>query len=189
MFTIQDIELIRLYQAGSEGAIEASERKYGAYCRKIALNVLGDEEDARECVNDVWFKAWNGIRNAAPPNLQAYFAKLTRELAIDRRRRSSSQKRGSGELPLCLDELAECLPASSDVEAAVEQKELAQTLKEFLSALNTVQRNVFLCRYWYFDSVRDIAARFGYGESRVKMMCRRTREKLLLFLRKEDLLT
>lgn len=183
MFTIQDIELIRLYQAGSEGAIEASEQKYGAYCRKIALNVLGDEEDAGECMNDVWFKAWNGIPNAAPPNLQAYFAKLTRELAIDRRRRNSSQKRGGGELPLCLDELAECLPANSDVEAAVEQKELAQTLKEFLSALNTVQRNVFLCRYWYFDTEPEIAKRFGFTRTKVASILHRTRKQLKSYLK------
>ena len=182
MFPIEDIELIRLFQAGSEGAIEASERKYGAYCRKIALRVLGDEEDAGECVNDVWLKAWYGIPNAAPPNLQAYFAKLTRALAIDRRRRNCSEKRGGGELPLCLDELSECLPAKNDVEAAVEQKELEQTLQQFLSGLDAVHRNVFLCRYWYFDTEPEIAKRFGFSRVKVASQLHRMRKQLKSYL-------
>lgn len=183
MFTIQDIALIQLYQAGSEDAIAASERKYGAYCRRIAMNVLGDDGDAQECVNDVWLKAWTGIQNAAPPNLQAYFAKLTRELAIDRRRRSHSQKRGGGELPVCLDELSECLPAQGDAESAFERKELARTLKEFLSELHPVQRNVFLCRYWYFDSEPEIAKRFGFSRTKVASMLHRIRKRLKSYLK------
>ena len=175
--------MIRLYQAGSEAAIEASERKYGAFCRKIALRVLGDEAAADECVNDIWLKAWYGIPNAAPPNLQAYFAKLSRELAIDRLRRSSSQKRGGGELPLCLDELSECLPAKNDVEAAVEQKELTQTLKRFLFSLDATQRNVFLCRYWYFDTEPEIAKRFGFSRTKVASMLYRTRKRLKSYLK------
>ncbi|MBQ6431123.1 MAG: sigma-70 family RNA polymerase sigma factor [Oscillospiraceae bacterium] len=183
MFSIEDIELIRLYQGGSEDAIEASERKYGAYCRKIAMNVLGDAEDAGECVNDVWLKAWNGIPHAVPPNLQAYFAKLTRELAIDRRRRSHSAKRGGGELPLCLDELSECLPAKNDVEAAMEQKELALILRQFLSTLDTTRKNVFLCRYWYFDTEPEIAKRFGFSRVKVASMLHRTRKQLKSYLK------
>lgn len=183
VFYINDMELIRLYQTGSEGAIAASEQAYGAYCRKIAMNVLGDAEDAGECVNDVWYKAWNGIRKAAPANLQAYFAKLTRELAIDRRRRSHSEKRGGGELPLCLDELSECLPASNDVEAAVEQKELARCLKQFLSTLDETSRNVFLCRYWYFDAEPEIAKRFGFSRAKVASRLHRTRKQLKAYLK------
>ncbi len=183
MLTIEDIELIRLYQAGSEGAIEASERKYGAYCRKIAERILGNAEDAGECVNDVWLKAWFGIPNAAPLNLQAYFAKLTRELAIDRRRRVCSEKRGGGELPLCLDELEECLPAKSDVETAVEQKELSLLLRQFLFTLGSAQRNVFLCRYWYFDTEPEIAKRFGFSRAKVASMLHRTRKQLKSYLK------
>lgn len=145
--------------------------------------MLGDAEDARECVNDVWLKAWNGIPNAAPLQLQAYFAKLTREHAIDLWRRSHSDKRGGGELPLCLDELSECLPAKSDVETAVEKKELAQTVKRFISTLDATQRSVFLCRYWYFDTEPEIAKRFGFSRAKVASMLHRTRKQLKSYLK------
>lgn len=183
VFQINDIELIRLYQAGAEGAITESERRYGAYCLKIAMNVLGNAEDARECVNDVWLKAWNGIPQETPPDLQAYFGKLTRELAIDRRRRNHSEKRGGGEFALCLDELSECIPTKSDVETTVVQKELAQTLRRFLATLDEVPRRVFVCRYWYFDTVPEIAARFGFTRSKVTSMLHRTRKQLKTYLK------
>lgn len=183
MFLINDSELIRLYQTGSEGAIAASEQQYGAYCLQIALRVLGDAEEARECVNEVWLKAWNGIPHAAPTNLRAYFAKLTRELAIDYWRRAHSEKRGGGELPLCLDELAECIPASGDVESTIQQKELTQILRQFVSTLEPMQRNVFVCRYWYFDTVPEIAKRFGFTRSKVASMLHRTRKQLKTYLK------
>lgn len=185
MFQIQinDIELIRLYQARAEGAITESERRYGAYCLKIALNVLGNAEDARECVNDVWLKAWNGIPAAPPVDLQAFFGKLTRELAIDRWRRNHSEKRGGGEVALCLDELSECVPAKGDVETTVAQKELAQTLRRFVSTLDETARHVFVCRYWYFDTVPEIAARFGFSRSKVSSMLHRTRKQLKSYLK------
>ena len=185
MFQIQnkEIELIRLYQNGADSAITESERRYGAYCLKIATNVLGNHEDARECVNDVWLKAWNGIPAEAPPNLQAYFGKLTRELAIDRWRRNHSEKRGGGEIALCLDELSECVPALSDVEAAAEQKELARVLKRFLSTLDETPKRVFVCRYWYFDTVPEIALRFGFTRSKVSSMLHRIRKQLKTYLK------
>ena len=179
----KDIELIRLYRNGEDVTITESERRFGAYCRKIAMNVLGDPEDARECVNDVWLKAWNGIPTETPPNLQAYFGKLTRELAIDRWRRAHSEKRGGGEIALCLVELSECLPAKNDVQAAVEQKELARTLQRFLATLDSTPRRVFVCRYWYFDTVPEIAARFGFTRSKVSSMLHRTRKQLKNYLK------
>lgn len=183
MFSIEETELIRLYQTGSEHAIAVSERQYGAYCRKIACNVLGSREDARECVNDVWLKAWNSIPRGAPQNLRAYFAKLTRELAIDRWRRAHSEKRGRGELPLSLEELSECVPGESDVETAIEKKELSQCLQQFLSTLDETPRHVFLCRYWYFDTVPEIARRFGFTRSKVTAMLYRTRKQLKTYLK------
>lgn len=183
VFQINDIELIRLFQDKAERAITESERRYGAYCRKIAMNVLEDPEDAQECVNDVWLKAWNGIPTEAPPNLQAYFGKLTRELAIDRWRRDHSEKRGGGEFSLCLDELSECIPTKNDVETTVAQKELTQTLRRFVATLDETPRRVFVCRYWYFDTVPEIAARFGFTRSKVTSMLHRTRKQLKTYLK------
>ena len=180
---MEDQEIIRLYQTRSEGAIAASEQIYGAYCRSIALHVLGDGEDAKECVSDIWFKAWNQIPANPPRNLQAYFAKLTRDLAIDRYRRTHSEKRGGGQLPLALEELSECIPSGHNVEAAVEQAELGRVLRGFLKMLEPVPAKVFLCRYWYFDTVPEIAARFGFSRSRVSAMLHRTRKILKQYLK------
>lgn len=180
---INDKEIIRLYQIHDEAAITVSELQYGAYLRTIAQNILGDPEDARECVNDVWLKAWNGIPNDPPQKLRAYFAKLTRELAIDRYRRVHSEKRGGGELPLCLDELSECIPAGNDVETAAEQKELTRVLQGFLQTLEPTRKNVFLCRYWYFDTVPEIAKRFGFSRSKVTSLLHRTRKQLKTYVK------
>lgn len=183
MFSIDDNELIRLYQVRTEDAVAMTELRYGAYCRRIAVQILGDPEDAKECVNDVWFKAWNGIPNDPPQNLRAYLAKLTRELAIDRWRRSRSEKRGGGELPLCFEELSECVPARGGVEEAAEREELAQTLRRFLAELDEAPRHVFVCRYWYFDTVPEIAKRFGFSRSKVASMLHRTRKQLKSYLK------
>lgn len=183
MFPIHDYELIRLYQSRSEDAITASQARYGAYCHKIACSVLGNEEDAAECVNDVWLKAWNSIPQAAPEDLRAWFARLTRSLAIDRWRREHSEKRGGGELPLCLDELAECLPAAEDVESSLERKELAELLRDFVASLDPPRKKVFVCRYWYFDTVPEIAERFGFTRSKVASMLHRTRKQLKAYLK------
>ncbi len=180
---LEDQEIIRLYQARSEAAITASEQRYGAYLRAIALRILGDAGDAAECVNDVWLKAWTQIPQQAPEQLPAYLARLTRGLAIDRWRRRSSEKRGGGELPVCLDELSECIPAPSSVEDTVERKELARVLRGFVQTLEPTQRAVFVSRYWYFDSAPEIAARFGFSRVKVRSMLHRTRKQLKSYLK------
>ena len=166
-----------------EAAIPASERKYGAYLRTIAQNILGDPEDVEECLNDVWFKAWTQIPSEVPDNLQAFLAKLTREAAIDLWRRSRAEKRGGGELPLCLEELSECIPGKHDVEASVLKEELALVLQGFLRTLEPLPQKVFLCRYWYFDTVPEIALHFGCSKSRVSSMLHRSRKKLKTYLK------
>ena len=166
-----------------EDAIPASEQNYGAYLRTIAQNILRDPEEVRECLNDVWFRAWTRIPEEPPENLQAFLAKLTRELAIDRWRRAHSEKRGGGELPLCLEELNECIPGKSDVETAIERQELALVLRGFLQTLEPVRKNIFLCRYWYFDTVPEIAKRFGCSKSKVSSLLHRTRKQLKTYLK------
>ena len=181
--SLDDHEIIQLYLAHAEQAVAASEAKYGAYLRSIAMRVLADEEDVRECLNDVWFKAWTQIPPEPPEHLQAWLAKCTREQAIDRWRRSRSEKRGGGVLPACLDELGECVPAPSDVESLVERRELALVLRGFLQKLEPVQRNVFLCRYWYFETAPEIAERFGFSPVKVRSMLHRTRKQLKSYLK------
>lgn len=186
---MDDRELVERYWRRQESAIADTEAKYGAYCRTIANGILRSEQDAEECCNDVWAAAWNAMPPRRPDDLRAFLAKITRNLALKRLRDDSARKRGGGETAVALEELEEIVPSGCSLDGEIEARELARKLDQFLGALGETERRVFLCRYWYFDSVRDVAKRFGMGESRVKMMCKRTRDKLRLFLRKEDLLS
>lgn len=186
---MDDREIVALYWQRNQQAIAETAAKYGGYCRAIALGVLHNDADAEECCNDTWAAAWDAIPPHRPDRLNAFLGRITRNLALKRLRSLTAEKRGGGETALALEELEEVIPAGKTLDEEIEERELARKLDEFLATLSAAERRVFLCRYWYFDSVRDIAQRFGFGESRVKMMCERTRKKLLLYLRKEDLLS
>ncbi len=181
---MEDEQIIGLYWSRNEGAIRASEDKYGAYCRAIAMNILSSIPDAEESVNDTWLGAWNAIPPQRPAILSAFFGAITRRISLNRRRDARTQKRGGGQAELALDELSEIVPASSSVEEAIEEKELAGAVDAFLRTLPETERRVFLRRYWYLDSISDIARRFGFSESKTKSMLHRCRGKLLSHLRK-----
>ena len=186
---MEDSAIVSLYWARDERALRASEEKYGNYCRTIARRILGDPEDADECVNDTWLGAWNSIPPHRPAVLSAFLGKLTRRISLNRWRDRTRDKRGGGEVPLALDELAECVPAPQDnVERVVELMELARAIDRFLAGLPAEERDVFVCRYWFAASIAEIGDRFGYGESKVKSMLFRTRKKLLAHLEKEELI-
>ena len=175
---MEDNEIVELYFERSERAIDATEEKYGAYCRAIARNLLGSDADAEECVNDTWLSAWNSIPPNRPVLLRTYLGKLVRRLSVSRIRYRMAEKRGGGEIPLILDELSEVLPAEDETSDELSK----EALNRFLSGLRKTERSVFLCRYWYGDAVKDIAARFGFSESKVKSMLYRTREHLRAYL-------
>ncbi|MBR6762171.1 MAG: sigma-70 family RNA polymerase sigma factor [Clostridia bacterium] len=182
---MDDKQIVALYWARNELAITESQRKYAAYCHSIAKNILGSEPDAEEATNDTWLSAWHAIPPHKPMVLSTFLGKLTRRIAIDKWRRNHSEKRGGGQTALVLEELAECLPASSRPEEEVEQAELAACIREFIQTLPTTEQRVFLCRYWYLDSLASIARRFGFSEGKVKSMLFRTRRKLQQHLSKE----
>lgn len=183
-----DQEIVRLFQRRSETAIEQAQLAYEPYCRAIAARVLRDAADVAECVNDVWLAAWNSIPPNEPERLATYLAKLTRNIAIDRVRANGAQKRCTEQYALSLDELGEVIPGGNEPEAHVHAAELERAIGAFVRDLPEAQRRVFLCRYWYLDSLADIGKRFGYSESKVKSMLHRTREKLRNYLQKEELL-
>lgn len=185
---MEDAEIVALYWKRDEQAIGETEKKYGAYCRAIAGRILPDAEDARECVNDTWLGAWNSIPPHRPESLSAYLGKLARRISLNRRRDSGRDKRGGGEAALALEELAELLPGGRDTEAAVEERELTAALARFLARLPRAERDAFVCRYWHFCPVAEIGGRFGWTESRVKVMLFRTRNKLRDYLQKEGFL-
>lgn len=174
---MEDNGIIDLFFCRSEQAIAETDKKYGGYCYAIAYNILSSKEDSEESVSDTYLAAWNTIPPRRPGFLSAFLGKITRHISIDRWRRRSAQKRGGGELPVALEELGECV-AVPDAETEITQRELARTLSDFLSTLPETERNVFLCRYWYLDSIAVIAQQSGFTQSKVTSMLHRTRGKL-----------
>lgn len=179
---MEDAQIIDLYWARQERALAETDRKYGGYCRAIAMNILKSHEDSEECVSDTWLRAWNAMPPQRPALLQAFLGRITRNLSLDRHRRAAAEKRGGGTLPLALEELGECVGAPGRVEEQLEQKELAQAIDRFLRELPERECSVFLRRYWYVDSISDIAVRFGLKENTVKSVLFRTRAQLRDYL-------
>lgn len=182
---MEDARIVELYWKRDADAIPATSEKYGGYCAAIARNILGNEEDAEECVNDTWLGAWNSMPPHRPSVLQAFLGKITRNLSFNRNRHDRAEKRGGGELPLVLDELSECVSGTDSVEGELDRKELRRAIDAFLDSLAPEKRTVFVCRYWYADSVRDIAVRTGMTESHVSMTLTRLRRRLREHLTKE----
>ncbi len=183
-----DQKIIELYCSRSENAIAETAGKYGKYCNAIAYGILGSREDAQECVSDAYLTAWNAIPPRRPADLGTYLGKITRNLSIDRLRARSREKRGGGEAPLALDELEEVVAGSDSPENEAVRKELIAALNRFLGELTAQERYVFVRRYWYLDSLADIAKNTGFSGSKVASMLYRLRGRLKKQLIKEDLL-
>ena len=184
---MEDEAILQLYRTRSEAAIRETSKKYGAYCYRIAYNILSCREDSQECVNDAYLAAWNTIPPKSPAVLATYLGKLTRYISLDRWKRRSAYKRGGGEVVLALEELGECIPADSGTESTYEKKETAAFINRFLQKLPETERRVFLCRYWHLEPVGSIAECFGMSESRVRSMLHRIRKKLRAAMEKEGL--
>lgn len=185
---MDDNKIIDLYLRRSETAVAETAAKYGGYCYSIAYNILTNNEDAEESVNDTYLAAWNAIPPKMPQILATFLGKITRNLALDRWRSRHRDKRGGGQLELALDELGECASTSPSPEEAWTRKELSRSLSRFVSNLPEPERSVFVCRYWYLDSVAQVAEHFGFTESKTATMLMRTRKKLRTNLQKEGLL-
>lgn len=184
---MEDEKIIELYFARSEAAISETARKYGAFFRCVSRNILRSEQDSEECVNDAYLKAWNSIPPQKPAKLQAYLARIVRNLSINRLKNLTAEKRGGGEYPLALAELEECISAGDTVGRECDRAELSAALERFLRDLPEEKRRVFLRRYWYFVPVKEIALQCGMSESKVKSMLLRTRNQLREFLEREGI--
>lgn len=185
---MEDREIIDLFWARSDNAIRQAAEKYGPYCHYIAYHILGNPEDTEECVNDTWLHAWNAIPPAKPQVLSTFLGRLTRNLALDRHREESAQKRGGGQVDAALEELAECLPQSrSPEEQTIDKIVLADALAEFLDEQKKMDRIIFVKRYWYLATVAEIAKELGFTQSRIKMSLHRTRAALAKRLEREGI--
>lgn len=184
---MEDKEIIELYWLRSERAIEETARRYGRFCHSIAYNILFNREDSEECVNDTYLHTWNTIPPHRPNRFSAFLGKITRNLALKKYEKNTAEKRGGGAVPLALEELAECIPASDCVERCMDDRMLVEALNRFLNGLSLETRLIFLHRYWKLDAVSEIAREFGFSESKVKMSLMRTRGKLRNFLEQEGI--
>ena len=182
---MEDQAIIDLYWQRDQEAIPETSVKYGKLCYQIAWNILSCHEDAEESVSDTWLTAWHQMPPQRPSILSAFLSKITRSLSIDRWRADHAQKRGGGQIPLALDELADCADGRESVEQLCESKELLQTYRRFLDSLPEADRYIFLRRYFFLDPISDIARRTGFSQSKVTSLLYRTRLKLKRQLEQE----
>lgn len=178
---MDDKEIIALYFGRSEQAIRETAGKYGGLCANIAYNILGSREDAEESVNDTYFAVWNAIPPARPDSLRAFVCKIARNLALKRLEFNTAKKRmpdTGAVIPFA--ELEEMISDGSPPD--VSDEELGRLIEIFLKTQSADARCVFIRRYWYFDKVSDIAKRYSFGESKVKSLLSRTRNRLKKFL-------
>ena len=182
---MKDTEIVDLYWDRNEDAIEQTQQKYGAYLSKIAYNILSDFEDSKECVNDTYLNAWNSMPPHKPSVLSTYLGKITRELSIDMFRKKSCIKRYASEYASSLDELGDSFSDGTTPEQSFNAKLLDDAINRFLRALPDDARSTFIGRYYFFDSLKDVAGYCGMSESKAKSMLYRTRQSLKAYLVKE----
>ena len=181
---MDDKHIVELYWARNESAIEKTAQKYGRYCHYIARCILGNDEDAKEVVNDTYLKTWNTIPPHRPDPLKPYVGTISRQLSLNRYEAQHAKKR-DGQVTLALEELAECIPDHDSGADMGESVALSDALSRFLWALPVRTRYIFVRRYFYVSPIADIASAVGMKESAVTMLMLRTRKKLAQFLTKE----
>lgn len=183
-----DNEILDLYWNRCESAITATAEKYEKYCRAISYNILHNDEDAKECVNDTWLGAWKSIPPKRPERLSAFLGKITRNLSLNRFKQYTAKKRGLGQTELVLSELSDCVPSADSVEQSVEEMVLVQSIEQFLYAQSQQKRNIFIRRYWYLHSIKDIADVYGMSENKLTSLLFRMRKELQIHLEKEGIM-
>ena len=181
---MEDRQIVELYLKRCERAIQESRLKYGKLCNRIAFNILRCIEDAEECENDTYLKAWNSIPPKEPQPLSPYLCKIVRNLALHKYEYYNAGKRNKN-LELAFSELEECLPSTSEIDSHFKEGEIGLAIDRFLRGIDQDARRIFLLRYWSAASVKEIASRFAVSESKVKSSLFRTRNKLKTYLKKE----
>lgn len=185
---MKDKDIIALYQKRSEHAIVETEKKYHAYCSTIAGRILKDEEDCKECLNDTWLKVWETIPPVIPNIFSAYLGKITRNLALNMYKKKYAGKRISERMMVSMEELQDCVSEKESVESKIEEKMLVEKLNEYLGKLPQIERNIFVRRYFYMDTMKEIADRYQMKESYVKTLLFRTRKKMKAYFQEEGII-
>ena len=178
---MEDKQIIQLYFQRNETAISETATKYGAFCLKIAMNILSIREDAEECVNDSYHSVWNQIPPTNPTSFRAFLGRITRNLSISRFRSLRAKKRYNG-LELMLSELEECVPSLETVEQIVEANELSIYINDWLYMQSEKDAVLFVRRYWYGDSVQNLAKISGVTAAKMAQTMLRLRKSLKAYL-------
>lgn len=178
---MNDHEIIDLYFARSERAIVETATKYGSYLSAIAYRILHSENDAEEVVNDTYHSAWRSMPPKRPDVLKLFLARIARNIAIDRLEYRLAQKRNS-DRDVLLSEISEALPVQYDVEEVWSEREIGETINQFLRQSDPKSRTIFIARYFYAYSIREISERMGYSQSYIKNSLFRMRKKLKAYL-------
>lgn len=184
---MEDNQIIDLYFERDEEAIAQSNLKYGRYCYSIAYHILNDNFQSEESVEDTWISSWNAIPPTRPNILSSFFGKITRNHALNRLRDENTFKRGNGTVNVVYEELENVL-SNNATQDAVNEHVLIDCINAFLKNEKKENRIIFVRRYFYFDTIEEIANQMAFTESRVKMSLKRTKDRLRSYLLKEGLL-
>ena len=183
----EDQQIVRLFFQRSEKAITYTRQKYGSLCISVARRILSDPRDAEECVNDTYLHAWNAIPPEKPDSLKAFLARITRKLALDRYDYNTADQRNTA-LTEAFEQLEPWLTVKTgESEAELDSAEINRVLNSFLRKQTLEARTLFLRRYWYGESIRELAKACHMSESMVKSSLFRTRNKLRKELEKEGI--
>lgn len=183
---VEDKNIVDLYWNRKDSAIVETSEKYGSYLFKISFNILYSKEDSEECVNDTYLKAWNSIPPNRPKLLKAFLGKITRNLSIDLYRKNRTKGR-SGEVEIAIEELEGVIPSSEDIFKTLDEKYLVEKINEFLESINRQDRKIFLLRYFYLHSSKDIEKLTDIKVSTINTILYRIRNKLRKHLEKEGI--
>ena len=182
---MNDAQIVELYWQRDESAITVTQEKYNAYLMKIARNILNDTGDSEESVNDTYLAAWNSMPPQKPVVLSTYLGKITRRISISLFRKRNADKRRDGEFALSFSEMEDVMEGNMEPEKEMEAQILGELLNKFLRSLKPDERRTFIGRYYYMDSLKEVAAYCGMSEGKAKTMLFRTRVKLKEYLREE----
>lgn len=178
---MDDKQIIELFFNRDEAALSETQEKYGKYCLKIAGNILEDVEDSKECVNDALVTVWNKIPPLMPASLKAFLGKIVRDISLSKYRENHAKKRYNA-MTVMLEELEECIPSGINIEDQTEKRELIGLIDDYLEGIKTVDRVLFVRRYYFGEAVNDLAEEFGFSENKVSQRLLKIRRKLKTFV-------
>ena len=183
---MEDSAIIALYFDRNEDAIRETDKKYGAFCRKVAFNILSVNEDTEECISDTYMKVWNLIPPERPIKFMAWLGKIVRNTALGMYTKLHAKKRFNG-MELMLDELSDCIPSDVSLEKELEDKEITETINTWLKSISTEERYLFTRRYWYGDAVNELAKQQKVSPHTITQRLYRIRERLKVYFEKEGI--